>query len=413
MRVLLREAAGGLPRSFWHLWTGTLVNRIGSFVLLFLTIFLVRERGLTDVQAGLIIGLWGAGGAVGAMMGGILADRWGRRPTLLVSQLCSALLIIALGLSRGFWLTCACALALGLFAEAARPAFSAMMIEVVPEKDRVRAFSLNFWAHNLGFACSAVLAGLAAEADYLLLFLVDAATTAATALFIFVKVREPRAPEAGIDRAAGPRLGIGSLLRDRVFLGLVLANLLIEIVFLQHKSMLPIAMSDKGLSASTFGWVISLNGFLIVLGQLFVSSLIKTYDNSRVLALAAAVIGGGFALTAFADSAWLYAMTVLIWTVGEMLDSPSTAALVAGLSPRTMRGRYQGMFSLASSIAAFAAPVLGGLVRERFGDTILWIGTGAVAFAAAAVHLSSRDARIRRVSALNSQAEQHPSRQTG
>src|SRR3712207_8579894 len=80
MRGLLRQAAGGLPRTFWFLWTGTLINRLGAFVVIFLAIYLTGERGFSQSEAGLVIGLYGVGGAIGTMTGGVLTDRWGRRP---------------------------------------------------------------------------------------------------------------------------------------------------------------------------------------------------------------------------------------------------------------------------------------------------------------------------------------------
>jgi predicted MFS family arabinose efflux permease len=397
-----RDTAGGLPREFWYLWTGTLINRLGSFVLIFLAIYLTRERGFSASQAGLVIGLWGVGGAVGTTVGGTLADRWGRRPTLLTAHLGAAVMMLGLGLARPLWAVALGALLLGTFAEAARPAFGAMMIDVVPAKDRLRAFSLNYWAINLGFACAAVLAGLAAQAGYLLLFVIDATTTLVTALVIFSRVRETRTAPSGPARKddRAPAGALRTILTDRVFLGFVTLNLLTAVVFLQHISMLPIAMGDSGLSPATYGSVIALNGVLIVVGQLFVPRLIKGRSRSHVLALAALVMGVGFGLTALADAAWFYGLTVLIWTIGEMLGSPSNSTLIAELSPDALRGRYQGVFSLSWQLAGATAPILGGLVREHAGNTTLWLGCAVIGGAAAVAHLISGPARERRAAQL-------------
>jgi MFS family permease len=143
--------------------------------------------------------------------------------------------------------------------------------------------------------------------------------------------------------------------------------------------------------------VIALNGVLIVAGQLFVPRLIGGHNRSRVLALAALVTGFGFGLTALADHAWLYALTVLVWTMGEMLNSPSTSTLLAELSPAELRGRYQGVFSLAWSAAAFGAPIAGGFVQEHAGNTALWLGCAGVGLVVAVGHLLSDPARQRRV----------------
>ncbi|MET7748192.1 MFS transporter [Micromonospora sp. NPDC005367] len=395
-----RDTAGGLPARFWYLWTGTLINRLGSFVLVFLAIYLTQERDFSASQAGLVIGLWGVGGAVGTTIGGTLADRLGRRPTLLTAQLGGAVMMVGLGLARPLWAVALGALLLGAFAEAARPAFGAMMIDVVPEKDRLRAFSLNYWAINLGFACAAVLAGFAAQAGYLLLFLIDAATTLVTALIIFTRVGETRRARPVSKGAAAPAGALRTILSDRIFLGFVALNLFAALIFLQHISMLPIAMGDSGLSPATYGSVIALNGVLIVVGQLFVPRLIRGRNRSHVLALAALVTGVGFGLTAFAHAAWFYGLTVLIWTLGEMLNSPSNATLIAELSPAELRGRYQGVFSLSWQIAGAAAPIFGGLVREHAGNSALWVGCAVLGAVMAVAHLVSGPARERRALAL-------------
>ncbi|MBM0232078.1 MFS transporter [Micromonospora sp. STR1_7] len=406
MRSWFRDTTGGLPTTFWYLWTGTLINRLGSFVLVFLAIYLTQERGFSASQAGLVLGLWGVGGAVGTTAGGTLADRWGRRPTLLTAHVGAAAMMLGLGLARDLWAVALGALLLGLFAEAARPAFGAMMIDVVPAKDRLRAFSLNYWAINLGFACAAVLAGLAAQADYLLLFVVDAGTMLITALIIFTRVPETR--QAGPAAAAmvqAPRGALRTILTDRVYLGFVALNLFAALVFLQHISMLPIAMGDDGLSPATYGSVIALNGVLIVVGQLFVPRLIRGRNRSHVLALAAVVMGVGFGLTAFAGTAWFYGLTVLIWTLGEMLNSPSNSTLIAELSPAELRGRYQGVFSLSWQIAGASAPVLGGLVREHAGNDTLWFACAVIGVLTAVAHLVSGPTRERRAAELRRSGE--------
>lgn len=400
--------------AFWYLWTGSLINRLGSFVAVFLAIYLTAGRGLSGAQAGLVLGAWGAGGAVGTLLGGTLADRWGRRPTLLTAHLGTTGMLLILGLADQWWLLLLGAALLGMFNEGARPAYGAMMIDVVPATDRMRAFSLNYWAINLGYAFAAVLAGLAAQVDYFLLFAVNAGTTLLTAAIVFFKVGETR-PVAPLGATAvttrpvaplGARAvavrpaGLLTVFTDRVFLGFVGLNVLLAMVFMQHSSMLPVAMTADGLSPATFGLVMALNGVLIVAGQLFVPRLIAGRGRSHVLALAAVIVGVGFGLTSVADTAWLYAVTVLIWTVGEMLNSPSNATLMAELAPAELRGRYQGVFSLSWSVAAFAAPITGGFVWQYAGNTTLWLGCAAIGGLVAVGQLVAGPARERRAAQL-------------
>ncbi|WP_306214930.1 MDR family MFS transporter [Actinoplanes sp. RD1] len=400
MRGWLREAAGGLPRQFWFLWAGTLINRLGSFVLIYLAIYLTQDVGLSTSKAGLVIGAWGVGGGLGTLTGGVLCDRWGRRPTMLTAQFGAAALMLTLGFAHGFWQLLVCTLLLGMFAEGVRPAFQAMMIDVVPDRDRIRAFSLNYWAVNLGFAASAVLAGVAAQADYLLLFLVDAGTTLVTATVTLIFLRETRpARRAAARRSKGP--GLGTVFRDRVFVSFLALNFLIVLVVMQHQTTLPIAMAEDGLSAATFGWVIAVNGLMIVAGQLFIPKLIEGYHRSRVLALATLILGLGFGLNVFAGgSVGFYVFTVVVWTFGEMLQSPSNSALVAELSPSLLRGRYQGVNSLSWSAGGALAPVVGGFVQEHAGSTVLWLSCAVLGVIVAVGQLVSGPARERRAAEL-------------
>ncbi|MEU4618654.1 MFS transporter [Actinoplanes sp. NPDC023801] len=398
MRGWLRQAAGGLPRQFWFLWAGTLINRVGSFAVLFLSIYLTAERGFSQSQAGLILGIYGVGGAIGTLGGGVLADRWGRRPTMLVAQFGSAALMLALGLVTTYPQIAVATFLLGLFAEAVRPAFSAMMIDIVPERDRVRAFSLNYWAINLGFALAAVIAGFAAKVDYLLLFAGDAATTLITATITAIFLTETR-PARTAGRKAGHG-GLGAALRDGNFVVYLLLTFIVVLVVLQHLSTLPISMLADGHTAATYGMVIAVNGVLIVFGQLFVPKLIEGRDSAKVLAVAALLMGSGFGLVALAETPVVYALTVIIWTLGEMLQSPSNAATVAALAPPSLRGRYQGLNSLSWSAGTALAPILGGLVLQRAGGAVLWGGCFVLCVVAAVGHLLAGPARARRAMRL-------------
>ncbi|XVU28939.1 MDR family MFS transporter [Actinoplanes sp. CA-054009] len=397
MRRWMSETAGGLPAQFWLLWTNTLINCLGAFVVLFLALYLTTQRDLSQSQAGLTLGLFGVGGALGTTAAGVLADRWGRRPTMLTGQFGAAALMLLLGFARTYPQIVVVAFLLGAFAAAVRPSAAAMMIDVVPAADRSRAYSLNYWAVNIGFAIAPIGAGLAARTNYLLLFVIDAGTTLITAVITLFLLRETKPqPVVPVPRGGG----LGRVVRDRVFMTYLLITLVPVVVMLQHQSTMPIAMTAGGLSPATYGWVIAVNGLLVVGGQLFVPRLIKDVDRSRVLVLATVLIGVGFGLLVLAHSAWFYAFTVVIWTIGEMLQATVYGATVAALSPAESRGRYQGVSSLSWSAGTFLAPVLGGLAQQHFGSRILWLGCLAVCVLAAVAHLAAGPMRERRIAAL-------------
>jgi MFS family permease len=189
-------------------------------------------------------------------------------------------------------------------------------------------------------------------------------------------------------------------------MGLVGLTFLSAMTFMQHLSSLPLAMERDGLSAAKFGAVIALNGILIVAGQLFVPRLVKGRDHSQVLALAAVIMGIGLGLTAVAHDVWMYSVTILVWTVGEMLQSPANSTLIAELSPTLARGRYQGAFSLAFSGAAFAAPLVGGYIIDELGNAAVWIGCLVLGLIVGALNLAAGPARHRRIVDLRAEARE-------
>jgi MFS family permease len=400
IRRWMADTAGGLPRQFWYLWSTTLVNRIGSFVIIVLALYLTQVQGFSVSYAGLVIGLWGAGAAVGTLLGGVLADRWGRKPTFLTALYAGAGMMLVVGFIHGQLAVAVAVFLLGLCAEGSRPAMQALMVDIVGPEDRMRAFSLYYWVINLGFACSAFVAGLVAGVDFQLLFILDAATTVAAATIVAFKISEPIRASAPVVTPSAPKVGLGTVFRDRVFIAFTAVNLLTAIIFMQHLSTLPLTMSRDGLAPSTYGSVIALNGVLIVVGQLFVPRILRRLRRSTALAVAAVVFGVGFGLTAFADTAAFYALTVLVWTAGEMLNAPSNSATNAELSPAQLRGRYQGVFSLSWSVASFLAPIIGGAVLQYAGAAAVWLGCFGLAVIVAVIHVLAGPARERRAAEL-------------
>src|SRR5690348_9916751 len=159
LRRLIDAQTGGLPRAFWWLWLGTLVNRAGTFIEPFFVLYLTTARGVSIQTTGLVLTVWGFGSLLSQPIGGVLTDRFGRRATLAGSLAATAASLFALGLARDLATITVLVLVLGIVADMYRPASSAAIADVVPEADRTRAFALQFWAVNLGFSVASMSAG--------------------------------------------------------------------------------------------------------------------------------------------------------------------------------------------------------------------------------------------------------------
>ncbi|MEV0807067.1 MFS transporter [Micromonospora sp. NPDC050200] len=399
--------AGGLPATFWYLWAGLLVNRAGAFAVLFLSLYLTEARGASEALAGAVVGAYGAGGAVGVLLAGVLADRWGRRSTLVAAHLAAAGLMVGLAFSQHLALIAALAALVGVAHSMPSPAFVAAIVDVVPEHRRSRAFNLQFWAFNLGMAVASLLAGLLAEASFLALFLVDAAATLAAAALIAWKVPETlprrRSERAGnhldpTHAGRSRRPGLHTALTDRTFLVFVGLTFVLAVLTMQTSTIMPLAMRADGLSPSAYGMVVALGGALIVVGQLFVPGLIDGRRAHRVLALSTGLLAVGFGALALADHLWGYLSAAVVWTVGSMLAAPPNAQINADLAPPELRARYQSVFYLTFPAASFVAPTLGGVSLQYLGERH-WLVVAALGLLAAGCHLLAGPSRERRVAA--------------
>ncbi|MEU3606190.1 MFS transporter [Streptomyces sp. NPDC035033] len=386
LRRSARATVSGFPGGFWWLWLATLVNRTGAFVLTFLSLYLTSELGHSAWFAGLVVALHGLGGVAGSPLGGVLTDRWGRRPTMITMHLSAAACAGALAVVTSAWGVALVVLLMGVAMQAVRPAINAAIADMVPADDVRRAYSLNYWALNLGFAVASIAGGAAAFLGYRTLFVVDAVATTLCAVIVFLRLPETRpeqtAPAAG---QAEPEAKVSMLdvLRDAPFRTLVLLNLLVCLVFTAPWIGLPLTMAGQGLPPSSYGVVIAVNGIVIVGFQLLVNKVTERRSPVVLLTVSSLLFAVGTGATALAGSPVAFAATVVVWTIGEMVHVPTNAAATARLAPEHARGRYQGVMGMSWAVAGFVAPVLAGAIVDGPGPDVLWAGTFAIGVLAA------------------------------
>lgn len=377
---------GGLPRVFWWVWVSTLVARTGAFVAPFLSYYLTRSLGHSAAFAGFVAALNAVGAAVSAVVGGVLADRVGRRATLLGALVASGVTLVALGSVHAVGLIAVLAFLAGLANNATRPATGAIIADIVPSADRGRAYALNYWAINLGFAVAMLSAGAVASHGYSLLFIGDAMANVGCAVVVFFTVPETRpvvgaaasTPSSGATAQASGRTGsLADVLRDRIFLGFLGAVLVGAIIYSQAQTVQPIMMGQDGLGPRAYGAVAALNGILIGVLQLPMTTWMRRYTHGTVLAAASFLMGAGFAvpllISAVGHPMGVYAASVAVWTIAEIGNTPPQMALGADLAPAHLRGRYQGMSTLAWSVAGILGPLVGGWALSTVGaSAVLW-----------------------------------------
>ncbi len=383
-KAALASLVEGLPPAYWLLWVGTLINRLGTFVIPFLTLYLTTRRAIPVSQAALMVSLLGAGSFLSQLVGGELTDRLGRRPVMLISFFVTPAIMVTLAYAKALPLIALTTFTLGFFTDLYRPAVSAAVADLVPPQARTRAYGYIYWAINLGAALAPVIAGLMADRSYLILFLADAATTLVYGIIILFGYHETRPAEAALHAArSGLRERLEQLRSAPVLLWFTFLAVFFGIVYAQGFVTLPLDMAAHGLGPSDYGLSISINGLLIIFTTITISNLAVKWARFPTMAASALFLAIGFGFTALASSLPLFMLSVAIWTIGEILANAVAPAIIASLSPIELRGLFQGIFGSAWGLAFFLGPLLGGWVYEKLGAGSLWTGALIIGLAVA------------------------------
>jgi MFS family permease len=378
----------GLPPTYWLIWTGTLVNRLGGFVIPFLTLYLTAQRAIPVSTAALMVSFFGAGSFLAQLSGGELTDRLGRRPVMLMSFFVTPIFMVTLGLARDLVLISICTFIVGFFTDLYRPAVGAAIADLVPPESRTRAYGYNYWAINLGAAVAPILAGFIADYNFFILFVADALTTAAFGFIVLFGIHETRPVEA--HSASHLPLGkrVAQLRRAPILLIFSLITIFLGIIYMQGNVTLPLDMQAHGLGPMDYGVAIAVNGFLIILLTIPVSNMAAKWPRFETVAVASLLLGAGFGFTALATSLPLFIVSVAIWTLGEIAATSVSPTIIADLSPVELRGLYQGIFGAAWGLSYFLGPLAGGWIFENWGSTALWVGCLIVGFVIAFCYLA-------------------------
>ena len=393
------DEVDSLPRAYWVLFAASLVNRLGGFVVPFLALYLEGQRHQSVARVGSVIAIYGAGAVLSGPLGGLLADRLGRRRTVVLGLTLSAASMLHLAVASGGIHLALATLLMGLCSELSRPAQSAAVADLVAPALRARAYGYLYWAANLGFALASVVAGFCARSRFETLFVADAATSVLAALLVLWCVPETR-PTTLVPRTESAARDVVAPFRDASFAAYFAASLLVALVFMQFQAAMPLDMRAHGITTPQYGLLAGLNGLLVVLLQPLVSRYALSARPGVSLAVGSLLTGAGFGLFGLVPSLPGYVAGIVVLTLGEVAMSPVMPLVVANLAPRQLRGSYQGAFQLAFSIPACVAPLLGSRILGSLGSGSLWMGCAVLATLGGALHFAIERPRARRLAAV-------------
>lgn len=379
----------GLPPHVWVVSGTTLINRVGTMVLPFLALYVTQELRMPPSRAGLVLSAFGAGGLVAAPLGGWLSDRVGAVRVMAGAFVGSGLLLALFPLVTRYETLVGLTALWALFNETARPATLVALTDGLRPDQRKAAIALNRLAVNLGMGVGPAVGGLLVATSFALLFWIDAATAVAAGVVLaLAAVRLGLRPPPRRGGRPRGRSDLLAALRDPRMGGLLVGTLLAFLVFEQHRSTLPLYLTDGlGLSATFYGTLFLINVSLILLFEVPLNLATAHWPHGRTLALGAGLVAAGFGATGLAGGAAGVVASVVVWTFGEMLLFPGMAAYVADVAPEARRGAYMGAYSLTIWVAVIPASFLGTLLLERAGGGALWAISFVVGCVAAAAFL--------------------------
>jgi len=365
-----------LPRPVWVLALAILVNRAGSMVMPFLVLYLTRALHFGPKLASGMLALYGGTSLLASPVSGWLSDKLGAVKVMVCSLAGSGLALLLYPFAHTPATVALATICYSVTAEMFRPASLAMTSLAVPEELRRPAFSLSRLANNLGVSIGPAVGGFLAAVSFRWLFLVDGVSSLAggavlVLAFLFF-AREPRGSSEEIRAAAGEGLTHGAL-RDPLLALALLAMVPVGIVFFQLESAMPLYMvRDLHLTESTFGLMFTVNTLLIVAIEVPLNVAMARWPHRLALPLGAFLCGAGFGGLALVHDALGVALTVVLWTFGEMILFPGMSALVADLSSPARRGEYMGLYTMSFGLCFSLGPWLGTVVLDHLGPAVLW-----------------------------------------
>ncbi|MDO3644189.1 MFS transporter [Mucilaginibacter sp. L3T2-6] len=370
---LYKNAYSGLSRNSWYLSAVMLINRSGTMVVPFMSIYCIRQLHFSIVQAGIVMTMFGAGSISGAFVGGKLTDRIGFYDLQVGALFSGGILFLVLGYQTTFLTVCIATFILSFCNESFRPANSTAIAHYSTPENKTRSYSLNRLAINIGWAVGAGLGGLVASINYHLLFWVDGITNILAALLLLKLM--PRASVVSTIKKMEEGIQKMSPYKDGIYLFFILFSTLFGMCFFQFFIMEPVFYKlNWHFSERFIGTLMALNGILIGVVEMLLVHNLEGKRHGLIYVVAGVLMGAlGFILLIYLQASVFAALLVVIlMTFSEMLSMPFLNSFWISRSNEYNRGEYAALYTMSWSAAQICAPVLGGVIIAYGGFSLLW-----------------------------------------
>ena len=366
----------GLPHDMWALFFTSLINRSGTMVIPFLALYLTKKIGVSPAEAGMALLVYGAAAFIAAPLTGKLSDKLGALKVMKFALFGSGIIFFLYSFITDYYWILVASFVLAAVNEAFRPANLSLITEIVAPPQRRMAFALNRLAINAGMSIGPVIGGFLTLIDYHYLFYANAVASVIAGVY-FTSINWSSL--AGAQKEQTEEKNISkirfAILSDKTFLFFLFAVVPANLVFFQHLGALPLyIVDDLGYTTAAFGLFSAINTVLIIIVEVPLNNWMNDTPYRKSLIIGALLAGIGFGGFAISTTVIPLVISIIVFTFGEMIFFPITAAYTSEIAPADRRGEYMGYYQMTFSFAFSAGPWLGTVVYQNYGSVILWSG---------------------------------------
>ncbi len=369
------------PNTFKVLTLATFIDMLGRFLLYpFFALYITTRFGVGMTQVGLLFAILSAGNIFGGLIGGALADKYGRRSLILFGLIVSGTGSILMGLVDDLNIFYILTAFLGLIGNLGGPARQAMVADLLPKDKQAEGFGILRVAFNLSATIGPIFGGFLATQSYMTLFIADAISSIITAIIVYLVIPETKPPKKDgkqEDSIMKTIVGYKEVLKDSTYILFLSVSAIMVIVYMQMNSTLSVFLYQAyDFSSQSFGLLLSMNALMVVLFQFWITKKISKYAPMKMMTFGTVFYLIGFGMYGFVSEEYLFFIAMAIITVGEMIVTPIGQSVAASFAPEDKRGRYMAMFGFSWAIPNLFGVLVAGLIMDNIGSNWVWYIAG-------------------------------------